>query len=67
MRALTPDPHRLRGVDCRPPLPADPVHQESTAMNSQTGVSAGHGNLRAVCDVDKPHLNRGFSLPSTLT
>ena len=45
--ALTGDPHRLRGVSNSPASSADPVHQQTTTVDIQTGISVGHENPRA--------------------
>jgi len=45
----------------RPPLPADPVNQQATTMNGQTGISVGHENLLVGATFDKPHLTGRFS------
>jgi len=51
----------------RPPLTADPVHQQTTTVDIETSISVGHENLRAVRDLDNPHFTRRFSSSSTPT
>src|SRR5690625_7525716 len=46
----------------RPPLPADALDQQQASVESQTGITVGHEDLRAlVVTLDKPHLTRRAS------
>ena len=49
MRALARNPHRFRDVSDGLALLANSTYEQLTAMNSQTGVTVRHEDLR-VCE-----------------
>ena len=57
---LARDSHRRSDVGLFPPCLV-PLDDQPPAVNSQTGTTVGHENLRWLWTLDKPHPSRRFS------